>query len=63
MAIPSDHANRLIYHFTLIDNLPSLLETGILANNHPEFRGSKHRSIAEPGIQLRRAKMGIYIFS
>jgi len=59
MAIPSKHAQRHIYHFAHIDNLPSLLRTGFLANNHPDFPKHEHRSIAEPGIQHRRAAMEV----
>jgi hypothetical protein len=59
MAIPSEHARRSIYHFTVLDNLPSILQIGILANNHPEFPKNGHRSVAERGIQLRRAEMEV----
>ena len=59
MAIPNAHANRLIYHFTLIDNQPSLLHTGFLANNHPKFPKNAHRSVAARSIQHRRAEMEV----
>lgn len=58
MAIPDKYANRSIYHFTHIDNLPGLLKTGLLANGHPNFPKSV-QSIAEPGIQSRRSKMDV----
>lgn len=57
VAVPLPYKGRYVYHFTHIDNLPNLLQTGFLANNHPDFPGNDHRSIAEPGIQQRRAQM------
>ncbi|WP_445368161.1 DarT ssDNA thymidine ADP-ribosyltransferase family protein [Methylomonas sp. BW4-1] len=59
MPIPSSHQYRFIYHFTHIENLPSLLETGFLANNHPKFPKENHLSVAAQGIQYRRAKMEV----
>jgi hypothetical protein len=38
MPVPPTHANHCIYHFTHIDNLPRLLKTGFLCNNHPDLR-------------------------
>jgi hypothetical protein len=46
MSIPSPHKHRLVYHFSHIDNLPNLLKTGLLANNHQNFPKDDHRSIA-----------------
>ena len=57
MPIPAAHAHRYIYHFTHIDNLPNLLRTGFLCNNHVDFPAEGCRSIAEAGIQARRAEM------
>lgn len=57
MPIPQEHAHRGLYHFTHLDNLPRLLQTGFLANNHPNFPRNAHRSIAEQNIQSRRAHM------
>lgn len=59
MTIPAVHVNRSIYHFTHIDNLPGLLQTGFLAHNHPDFPVSSHRSVAAQGIQCRRADMEV----
>ncbi len=56
MAIPVQFANRFIYHFSHIDNLPGLLKRGLLSTNHPNFP-NHHRSIAAAGIQERRARM------
>jgi hypothetical protein len=58
MAIPTAHAHRYIYHFTHIDNLPDILRNGFLCNNHPDFP-ERCRSIAEQGIQTRRAEMEV----
>ena len=58
MPIPVAHANRYIYHFSHIDNLPNLLCHGFLATNHDLFP-AKHRSIAAGGIQARRSKMQV----
>src|SRR6266487_573160 len=59
MPIPTKHANRFIYHFTHIDNLPDILQHGFLCNAHPDFPKSRCRSIAEQGIQERRAEMEV----
>lgn len=59
MPIPSPHQNRYIYHFTHIVNLPGLLKTGFLANNHPNFPKANHLSVAAQGIQSRRAQMAV----
>lgn len=59
MPIPTVHASRFVYHFTHIDNLPDLLRTGFLCNNHPNFSEIGCRSVAEPGIQARRAEMEV----
>lgn len=58
MPIPAAYAHRYVYHFSHIDNLPSLLKHGFLSNNHPEFP-KNHRSIAATGIQKRRAEMQV----
>lgn len=58
MPIPAEHKYRSIYHFTHIDNLPTLLEKGFLCNNHPDFP-DHCLSIAESGIQARRAAMKV----
>jgi ssDNA thymidine ADP-ribosyltransferase DarT-like protein/HD domain-containing protein len=57
MPIPVSHAHRYIYHFTHIDNLPNILQTGFLCNNHSDFPAEECLSIAESGIQARRAEM------
>src|SRR5579859_8081474 len=59
MSIPAKHAHRCIYHFTHVENLPRLVKTGFLCNNHPDFPAAGCRSIAEAGIQERRAAMDV----
>ncbi|CAN5675485.1 hypothetical protein BH10ACI4_BH10ACI4_11430 [soil metagenome] len=59
MAIPKEHQGRFVYHFTHIDNLPRILKDGFVSNSHPKFKKSLCRSIAEPGIQARRAAMDV----
>jgi hypothetical protein len=59
MPIPPNHANRFIYHFTHIDNLPRILRSGFLCNNHPDFPTGGCQSVAETGIQARRATMEV----
>ncbi len=58
MPIPPAHTNRFVYHFTHIENLVDILQTGFLCNNHSDFP-ERCRSIADPGIQARRAEMDV----
>jgi hypothetical protein len=55
--IPQVHRGRYVYHFTHVDNLASILKTGLLANSHPNFPKLGHRSVAAAGIQRRRAQI------
>lgn len=57
MTIPAEHVHRRLFHFTHVDNLPGLLRSGFLANNHPQFPRTDHRSVAAASIQDRRANM------
>jgi hypothetical protein len=59
MPIPAVHAHRYIYHFTHISNLPTLIQQGLLATNHPQFPAARRRSIAAATIQERRAAMAV----
>jgi len=59
MSVADRHKHRCVYHFSHIDNLPSLLKTGFLANNHKKFPTSGCRSVASSGIQERRSKMKV----
>jgi len=59
MSIPAQYVTRYIYHFTHIDNLPSLLRNGFLAKNHPNFPLASSTSIAAASIQERRAAMNV----
>lgn len=57
MSIPQDLKGRYAYHFTLIDNLESIIDSGLLCTNLKSARGIFHENIAEQGIQGRRSTM------
>ncbi|VVP88571.1 hypothetical protein PS938_01356 [Pseudomonas fluorescens] len=55
--VPEEHEDRFAYHFTLIENLDSILENGILATNFKNKKNISHKDIANAGIQCRRSTM------
>lgn len=57
MSVPSEHTNRHIYQFTHLENLPRILQHGLLSYNEKERLGISHTSIAAKSIQERRAGM------
>lgn len=59
MAIPIICKNRLIYHFTDIENLKSIIEHGLLCTNEKKKQGISHVNIANGDIQERRSKMRV----
>lgn len=59
MPIPSSMSGRFAYHFTLFDNLESIIDSGIMCTNLKKKRGVNHISIAEESIQSRRSTMSI----
>lgn len=59
MPIPAKYSGRCVYHFSHIDNLPSILKRGFVAKNHPAFPKRKVRSVAAESIQERRAGMQV----
>ncbi len=59
MPIPDEHNSRHIYQFTHLDNLPDILQHGLLSYNEKERRGISHISIASSSIQDRRAVMDV----
>lgn len=59
MTIPTNHRWKHAYHFTLIDNLESIIENGILCTNIKNSRGISHKNVAEEGIQSRRSTMSV----
>jgi len=59
MSIPNKFKYRSVYHFTHIENLPSILEHGLLSTNEMDRRGLSHNVIAYSGIQDRRADMDV----
>ena len=50
---------RFAYHFTLFDNLESIIDSGILSTNEKNRLGISHENVAEEGIQGRRSSMPI----
>lgn len=46
-----------LYYLTYIDNLPSILEQGILSHNQVDARGVAYRPIFDRGIVQRRAQL------
>jgi putative nucleotidyltransferase with HDIG domain len=59
MTIPKDYQNRCVYHFTHVDNLPGILEHGLLSTNEKNRLGIKHTAIAYTDIQSRRSCMKV----
>jgi len=59
MSIPARLKGRYAYHFTLIDNLESIIESGLLCTNQKNSQGISHENIAEQGIQGRRSTMPV----
>lgn len=59
MPIPNEHKSRHIYQFTHLDNLPEILQHGLLSYNEKDRRGISHISIASESIQDRRAGMDV----
>ncbi|ALL06229.1 hypothetical protein AQ505_12440 [Pedobacter sp. PACM 27299] len=57
--IPAKYAYRYMYHFTHIDNLPAILEHGLLCTNEKVARGLLHFNVAAEGIQERRHTMTV----
>lgn len=59
MSLPQEYQDRLVYHFTHINNLRDLLKHGLLAKNNSSFHKCAVNNIAEPSIQSRRATMRV----
>ena len=59
MTIPKDYQNRCVYHFTHADNLPGILENGLLSTNEKNRLGINHTAIAYTDIQERRSSMEV----
>ena len=51
MGIPIDLKGRCVYHFTLLDNLESIIENGLLCTNRKNAFKINHGNIAEQEIQ------------
>ena len=59
MVIPPEYADRSVYHFTHINNLPNIIEHGLLSKNEKDRIGIVHEDIAHEGIQDRRSTMEV----
>ncbi|MDY4324203.1 DarT ssDNA thymidine ADP-ribosyltransferase family protein [Pectobacterium sp. CHL-2024] len=59
MDFPVNLKGRYAYHFTLIDNLGSIIENGLLCTNLKNSKNISHQNIAEHGIQGRRSTMSV----
>ncbi|PSU68341.1 DUF4433 domain-containing protein [Photobacterium phosphoreum] len=59
MSIPQGLNGRYAYHFTLINNLESIIDNGLLCTNLKNERSISHENIAEQGIQGRRSTMSV----
>lgn len=57
MPIPAAHRNRHVYHFTCLENLPGILEHGLLCMTEKRRIQQTHRSVAAQSIQERRSQM------
>lgn len=57
--IPDELRGRYAYHFTHIDNLPSIIEGGLLSTNEKQKNGIEHTDVANSSIQERRSKMEV----
>lgn len=60
MEIPREHKGRYFYHFTHIDNIPSIVECGgLLSTNIKNRENIGHHNIANMSIQSRRSEMQV----
>ncbi|MEC5317580.1 DarT ssDNA thymidine ADP-ribosyltransferase family protein [Brenneria populi subsp. brevivirga] len=59
MKFPVKLKGRYAYHFTLIDNLESIIDSGLLCTNLKNEQGISHKNIAAHGIQGRRSTMPV----
>lgn len=59
MSVPQNLKGRYAYHFTLVNNLESIIDSGLLCTNLKNERRISHENIAEQGIQGRRSTMPV----
>ena len=46
-----------LYHLTHVDNMPSILDHGLLSHNDAHARGLMMEDLSDPGVQDRRADL------
>jgi HD superfamily phosphodiesterase len=59
VSIPAIYRDRFVYHITHINNLPGILNRGLLAHSEMENLGAFYQDIAYSGIQTRRSAMAV----
>ena len=59
MSIPAHLEGRYAYHFTMINNLESIIEHGLLSTNKKIEKDITHKDVAEKSIQSRRQTMSV----
>jgi hypothetical protein len=61
MTIPTQHRERCVYHFTPLDNLPTILRFGLLSISEKKRLGLPLRTIVWDTIQAHRAALTVPI--
>ena len=59
MVIPSEYADKSLYHLTHFNNLSNIIKYGLLSKNEKDRIGIVHADIAHEGIQCRRSTMEV----
>jgi len=59
MSVPKEYQGRFAFHFCHVDNLPGVLQHGLLSCNEQVRLGIRHLSVAQQSIQQRRAQMPV----
>ena len=60
MSIPQKYKGKYFYHFTHIDNIPSIVaHNGLFSTNQKKAFGIEHHNVALMDIQNRRSEMKV----